>query len=197
MTSQRERPDSDADQFDPLVVGQALKAARNAKGLSMGDLARRSGVSQPFISQLERGLFSPSLSTLYRMAAVLDLPPSALLASGPNGEIKLVRAGHGARLVMSDEPHSPSARMLSRSGETGIEAFEYEIDADAEMTEWFAHSGEEFMFVVTGALTVEVDPDPPVTLRKGDSLHFDAESKHRWIAHGKRSAKIVLIVARS
>jgi transcriptional regulator with XRE-family HTH domain len=197
MAPKRETTAGDTDQFDPAAVGKALKTARKDAGMSMDDLAKRSGVSQPFISQLERGLFSPSLSTLYRIAAVLDLHPSALLPSGPNGETKLVRAGHGARLAMSDEPHSPSARMLSRPGHTNLEAFEYEIDSAAELTEWFEHSGEEFLLVLSGALTIEVEPDAPITLRRGDSLHFDAKARHRWIAARHKPARIVLVVART
>jgi transcriptional regulator with XRE-family HTH domain len=191
------RPPISDEQFDPAAVGTALRAARKAASLSMDELARRAGVSQPFISQLERGLFSPSLSTLYRIAAVLDVPPSALLPSGARHETMVLRAGHGARIAMSDDPHSPSARMLSRPGPGPLEVFEYEVQAGVGVTEWFEHSGEEFLLVMSGSITIEVEPDPPATLRRGDSMHFDAKSRHRWLAAGRNNARILLVVART
>lgn len=190
------RQGSDADAFDPVMVGVRIRDARVAAGLSMGNLARQSGVSQPFISQLERGQFSPSLSTLYRVAAVLDVPPSALLPDGNGGGRKVARAGRGARLPMSEEPHSPVARMLSQASSDVLEAFEYDIEPSPEPTDWFAHSGEELIYVLSGVLALELEGQEPVVLRRGDSIHFEATAPHRWVVAGKRSAKIVLVVAR-
>jgi transcriptional regulator with XRE-family HTH domain len=190
------RRTSDVDAFDPVMVGGLIRDARVAAGLSMGNLARQSGVSQPFISQLERGQFSPSLATLYRVAAVLDVSPSALLPDGNADGRKVARAGRGARLAMSDDRHSPVARMLSQGSSDVLEAFEYDIEPAPEPTDWFAHSGEELIYVLSGVLALEVEGQEAITLRRGDSIHFDATAPHRWIVTGRRSARIVLVVAR-
>lgn len=186
----------EAEAFDPVAVGASIKAARQAAGLSMGALARQSGVSQPFISQLERGQFSPSLATLYRVAAVLDVPPSALLPEANGGGGKVARSGRGARLAMSDDGHPATARLLSRGGSSLLEAFEYEVAPGREPTAWFEHSGEEMIYVLAGVLVLELAEQEPVTLRRSDSIHFDARVPHRWVVPGRRPARIVLVVAR-
>ncbi|GAA3069299.1 hypothetical protein GCM10020254_11320 [Streptomyces goshikiensis] len=56
-----------------------IRAWRKRRGISMASLAAGSGLSQPFLSQLERGLATPSLSSIYRIAEALDVTPGTFL----------------------------------------------------------------------------------------------------------------------
>src|SRR5256885_4395108 len=78
--------------LDPAVVGARVKALREASSLSLRDLAQRSGVSAPMLSQVERGETSPTLTVATRIAAGLDLRLSQLL------RLDRDRPAHGARL---------------------------------------------------------------------------------------------------
>lgn len=69
MNTVLQNPDAAADVS--AAVGQAIRRAREAAGLSMRALARSSEMSQPFLSQVEKGVTSPSLSSLYRLAHAL------------------------------------------------------------------------------------------------------------------------------
>jgi transcriptional regulator with XRE-family HTH domain len=62
-----------------LRVAELFRAERARKGISMRRLAQKSGLSQPTISYIERGLRIPSLDTAYRIAAALDLNLSSLI----------------------------------------------------------------------------------------------------------------------
>src|SRR3954451_13628913 len=78
---------------DPRAVGARVKALREAEGLSLRDLAERSGVSAPMLSQVERGETSPTLTVAARIASGLQLRLSPLLRLDEQGAVTVVRAG--------------------------------------------------------------------------------------------------------
>src|SRR5687768_16003255 len=75
------------------IVGSRVRALREAAHLSLRDLADRSGVSAPMLSQVERGETSPTLQVASRIAAGLDLRLSQLLRLDEDGAVSIVRAG--------------------------------------------------------------------------------------------------------
>ena len=81
----------------PAVIGARVKALREAEGLSLRDLAERSGVSAPMLSQVERGETSPTLTVAARIAAGLELRLSQLLRLDEQGAVTVVRAGERRR----------------------------------------------------------------------------------------------------
>src|SRR5437763_11129453 len=77
------------------ALGPRVRALREAMDLSLRDLAARSGVSAPMLSQVERGETSPTLVVAARIAAGLDLSLSQLLRLDEGGQLTIVRAGTG------------------------------------------------------------------------------------------------------
>src|SRR5438552_10974096 len=107
--------------LDPAVVGARVKALREASSLSLRDLAQRSGVSAPMLSQVERGETSPTLQVAGRIAAGLDLRLSQLLRLDEDGAVSIVRRGerrkgpgggrgHGGHLYEILTPPLPGQR---------------------------------------------------------------------------------------
>src|SRR5437016_11353147 len=93
--------------------GRRVRALREARGLSLRDLADRSGVSAPMLSQVERGETSPTLTVATRIAAGLELRLSQLLRLDEDGAVTVVRArerrkggarGHGYELLTPPLP---------------------------------------------------------------------------------------------
>ena len=118
------------------MIGERVKALREASGLSLRDLAERSGVSAPMLSQVERGETSPSITVAARIAAGLELTLSQLLRLDEGGTVTIVRArqrrrGGSARrrsqLRGADRaPAGPAGRALAphargRRGATGAQ----------------------------------------------------------------------------
>src|SRR5271170_7761583 len=85
------------DPLDPAVIGVRVRALRESMGLSLRDLALRSGVSAPMLSQVERGETSPTLAVAARIAAGLDLRLSQLLRLDEESTVTVVRAGQRRR----------------------------------------------------------------------------------------------------
>lgn len=75
-----------------MQIGQRLRTLREAKGLSQGDVERRSGLLRSYISRVEGGYTAPSLATLEKFARALEVEPYQLLYDGPDGHPALAPA---------------------------------------------------------------------------------------------------------
>src|SRR5919109_3762442 len=94
MASATEQTNSNGTAVTSEVgVGARVKSLREAMDLSLRDLAERSGVSAPMLSQVERGDTSPTLAVAERIAAGLELRLSQLLRLDEAGAVTIVRAG--------------------------------------------------------------------------------------------------------
>jgi len=83
----------DSHLTSPVVLGARVRSLREAMNLSLRELAERSGVSAPMLSQVERGETSPTLHTAHRIAHGLELRLSQLLRLDEEGAVSIVRAG--------------------------------------------------------------------------------------------------------
>src|SRR6476646_2151893 len=118
---------------DPAIVGSRVKALRESSEMSLRDLAARSGVSAPMLSQVERGETSPTLTVAARIAAGLELRLSQLLRLDEGGSVTVIRArerqrggsrrrGHSFEVLTSAQPGQRaelSRHTLAPGGATG------------------------------------------------------------------------------
>lgn len=157
-------------------VGARLREARRRKGLSLNEAATRSGITKGFLSQVERDLTSPSVGTLLKVCATLDVAVGELFSAeqGP-----LVRAAERAPVRFGGE--GVHEFQLTPAGERRILVLQSEIaPGGGSGDEAYALDTEaEFLHVLDGLLEVEVG-DTHYRLATGDSLTFDAASAHRW-----------------
>ncbi|MFF5703511.1 helix-turn-helix domain-containing protein [Streptomyces sp. NPDC012794] len=158
-------------------------------------LAARSGLSQPFLSQLERGLATPSLSSIYRIAEALDVAPGTCLRPpgrpGPVGhesDPQVIRVSEGAGQV---------AQVLIPGGRsTLMEAYEHHFEPGQGERGWFEHRGEDFLYVLEGEVVLEVRGEEPLLLKAGQSAHHQGGLPHRCVlAGGGAAARTLLVVA--
>jgi XRE family transcriptional regulator, regulator of sulfur utilization len=181
---------------DNGAVGSRVRALRDAMGLSLRDLAERSGVSAPMLSQVERGETSPTLSVAGRIAAGLDLTLSQLLRLDEDRHVVVVRAGEGRSRERSGHrleeltPPLPGQRadvsrhVLEPGAGTGG-------PADPPMHE---PGARETAVVLAGAPTLVIDGED-LGLAAGDAVTFDADLPHHFENRGERPAEFLAVVA--
>jgi XRE family transcriptional regulator, regulator of sulfur utilization len=171
------------DPLDPVVLGARVKALREASALSLRDLATRSGVSAPMLSQVERGETSPTLTVAARIAAGLELRLSQLLRLDEDGAVTIVRAaqrqrggnarrGHRFEVLTASQPGQRaelSRHTLAPAGVTGT-------PDDPPMHE---PGSRETALVEQGALVLVCDGQR-YELRSGDCVTFDADLPHHF-----------------
>jgi XRE family transcriptional regulator, regulator of sulfur utilization len=150
------------------LMGITLKKIRKEQKLTLKDLAQQTGVSISFLSQVERGKSSVTLESLKKIADALGVNPSIFFAEDHGQEALDIRQESFFYRDLSngvkDASFSPIMVTLNPGENEG---------------EPFSHSGHEFLFVLEGVLTVEVDGQC-IELREQESILFDAKQVHYW-----------------
>jgi len=179
------------------ALGPRVRALREAMGLSLRDLAERSGVSAPMLSQVERGETSPTLQVAERIAAGLELRLSQLLRLDEGGSVSVVRAGD------------------RRAGPRGARGHRYEIltpplpgqraEVSRHVLEPGASTGgagdppmhepgsRETAIVERGRVVLHCDGDEH-PLAAGDAVTFDADLPHRFENRGAEPATLIAVL---
>jgi transcriptional regulator with XRE-family HTH domain len=188
-----------AEQLDAQTqIGPRVRALREAMALSLRDLAERSGVSAPMLSQVERGETSPTLSVASRIAAGLELRLSQLLRLDESGTVTIVRAaerrrggapdrGHAIEVLTSPLPGQRaelSRHSLAPGSRTGG-------PGDPPMHE---PGSREIALVEHGDVVLEIDGDRHV-LAAGDCVTFDADLPHHFENPGPGDAALLAVVS--
>ena len=191
-----DRPPEASAAVDPGAVGERIKALREGMGLSLRDLAGRSGVGATTLSQVERGESSPTLSVASRIAEGLELSLSQLLRLDETRHAVVVRRGEGRR---------------SRSGGHAIEELTPPLPgqrADVSLHTLAAGTAtggagdppihepgsRETVVVLTGSVELVVD-GVPHRLAEGDSATFDADLPHHLHNPEDAEARLLAVIA--
>jgi XRE family transcriptional regulator, regulator of sulfur utilization len=179
-----------------LAVGPRVRALREAEGLSLRDLAERSGVSAPMLSQVERGETSPTLQVAARIAAGLRLRLSQLLRLDEQDSVSIVRpherraggaGGHRYEILTPPLPGQRaevSRHVLAPGAATGG-------PGDPPMHE---PGARETAVVEHGALRLLID-GAEHALAAGDCVTFDADLPHHFENDGEEEAVLLAIVS--
>src|SRR5258708_3398634 len=134
-------------------LGQALRAARKARRMTLTQVAQAAQLSQPFLSQLELGRARPSMRSLHRIALALGTTQQALLAAAAPPEVATAPVrGAGADLV---DVRDGGARLLLHDP-TGVDVTEFVGLPQEFDEEYFVHERTELLYLARGAVEVEI-----------------------------------------
>jgi DNA-binding transcriptional MerR regulator/quercetin dioxygenase-like cupin family protein len=172
------------------TIGRRLRDLRIRKGLSLRELAARTGLSSSYISSIERSLSSPSVASMSKIAAELDTNVPALL--GDSGRIPVnspvVRAN--ARRVMTAE----GVQIEDLSTPAGnLEPLLMTVRYGAGSEGSYCHEGEEFLYMMSGSLEITLGGTEHHVLHAGDSMTFDSMRPHQWHNPDREDAVILWI----
>ncbi|EDY52302.1 regulatory protein [Streptomyces clavuligerus] len=174
-------------------MGAAVRRRRRALDLTLAAVSERSGLSVPFLSQVENERARPSMRSLERVADALETTAAKLIeASDAARTVAVVRAEPRADGLLGEEQDPlPRTRRLVR-GRHQLEALEFtgEHDTDGE----FQHRNDEVMYVADGAVEVEAE-GRAYRLGPGDTLFLSGGVLHRWRATVPETRVVVVTVA--
>jgi transcriptional regulator with XRE-family HTH domain len=180
------------------VLGARVRALREAMDLSLRDLAERSGVSAPMLSQVERGETSPTLQVAAKIAAGLELRLSQLLRLDESGSVSVVRCterrkgpamvdGHTYEILSPPLPGQRaelSRHTLAPGAVTGAAG-------DPPVHE---PGSRETALVEAGSVVLACDGQL-FELGAGDCVTFDADLPHHFENPGKQDAVVLAVVS--
>lgn len=178
-----------------VAVGKRVRDLRRARAMSLEAVAARTDLSIGFLSQIERGLSSPSLRVLATLADVLGVGIAGLFGAketaGAKPDVVVTRERQRAKLNLWRT--GISKQLLSPAGSEGrLNLFLVHMEPGASTgDELYTHDGEEAGLVVSGKMKLTVDAET-WTLKQGDSFRFASRRPHRF-SNPSGDAKAVVL----
>ncbi|MGY1813328.1 cupin domain-containing protein [Blastococcus sp. SYSU D00820] len=174
-------------------IGRRLAELRRGKRLSLRTVAESAGVSESFLSQVERGVANPSIASLHRIAAALGEPMAALF-SGEALPPRLVRVENRQRMA---QPFLAEEDLLltprdARRVQMMLSTIAAGQDSGAEL---YTHGGEEeCVMVLEGELEIRLKDDT-FHLGTGDVLLLNPQEPHGFRNPGGEQARVLWVTA--
>ncbi|NRB16280.1 MAG: helix-turn-helix transcriptional regulator [Rhodobacteraceae bacterium] len=184
------------DAPDGQVLGQMIRLARKEKGLTLEDVAKAAAIGRSTLSKIENNLTKPSFDIIRRLMQTLDLKtPQLFLQSGKSdisGRRDYTLTGKGEHQETATYDHEllctelTSKRMLPYiSTIKARDVSEYE--------NWVRHRGEEFMYVISGSLTLYTEHYRPLMMVAGDSVYYDSSMGHGCVSTSDEDARVLWV----
>jgi DNA-binding transcriptional MerR regulator/mannose-6-phosphate isomerase-like protein (cupin superfamily) len=180
----RARPAGDGN---ASAIGSHLRQLRAKRRLSLAQVARTVGISVGFLSALERSQMSGSVGTLRKLARfyktnILDFFDATGASSRQvqPAQRKVLEAGPGVRME------------LLAWGNTVMEPHLFRVAPEAGSGDSYTHEGEEFLYVLRGALTITLE-NQEYRLKPGDSFYFESATPHHWKNPGRAETWVLWV----
>jgi transcriptional regulator with XRE-family HTH domain len=177
-----------------LAVGENLRQLRRKHGLSLEQLAHKSGVSRAMLGQIETGKSAPTINLLGRIADALKVSVPSLISNPGTGGTVIVPRDRET-IVASSDGGFTSRALFPWGGAQSIEMYEVTI-APHHREDIAAHEPgtKKAILVVAGNVEVNLADEPPANLSDGDAILFNADAAHQLHNLGDREAKLFLVV---
>lgn len=179
--------------MDAINVGKNIKSMRKKKGLTLQELAEKSGVSATAISAIERNVSSPTVNTLSAIGQALGESLSTLLGES---EITYILTRSNERVRLASEIKNVDFLSLA-SGIPG-QRFQPMLttlkSGSNSGDDYITQRGEGFFHVFKGSLIVELNGET-VRLEEGDSIYFRGNTPYRWQNAGDRETQLLIVSA--
>lgn len=189
------QPKGHDDAHDADAIGSRIRKTRRGKGLTLSQLAEQTGLSIGSISQVERGLVSPTIRTVYAIANALGVAPAAII--DPAGvEDSASESPYVARRARQPQVLDANGvlKILASPPEQGrYRAYRVRIEPGGSSGEdGYAHKGDEIGYVIRGNFSLQVNGRTFV-LAEGDCFAFPSSLKHRFFNDGETLVEIIWI----
>jgi len=173
-----------------MDIGEKVKTLRLARRITLNKLSEKSGVSKSLLSQIERSMSVPTVTTLQKISNAFSLPISEMFSEKDAGDrsvssdkgdtnaggITVVRKGRRKKLIM---PWGAWQEMLCPDLRHRIEFIYLHYPVGTRVEGFYTHEGEECGVVLHGRFKGIIG-DEEVILEAGDSIYFDSSIPHRW-----------------
>jgi quercetin dioxygenase-like cupin family protein/DNA-binding XRE family transcriptional regulator len=202
------RPPAEIPNAPPngALIGAKLRTERERQGITVREMARRAAVSPSLVSQIERGLVTPSVGTLWSMTTELGLAIDELFRGSERGLAvpSLVAPGRPTHDHVQRGHNRQHIRLaggvewqrLTAQPDDQVEFVHVRYEAGAEScpeNSFFRHGGKEYAYLLEGRLGLQIGFDR-YELSPGDSVSFDSHNPHRLWAIGSEPAVAIWVI---
>ena len=182
----------------PLDLGERVRALRKSRGWTLEQAARQAGLARSTLSKIENGQMSPTFDALKKLAVGLEISVPQLFTPPADprvsGRLAVTRSGEGRAHPTATYEHELLAGGLTKKAmlpyRARVRARRFE-----EFDGWVRHDGEEFLYVLTGAIRLITEFYEPIEMRRGDSAYYDASMGHNVISVSEDDATILWVTS--
>jgi transcriptional regulator with XRE-family HTH domain len=180
-------------EFDVTRVGERLRTYRLRRRATLKQVATRAGVSESFLSQVERGRVGASIGTLHRVASALEVSVSDLFEAGGADRSRVLRRAERPVLAF---PEGLTKYLLTPRPLEHLEVIFGEIEVGGSTgDEAYSHGdSEELFLVIAGVVRAQVGPDIHL-LFEGDSIDFRSSCLHLFENAGQETAQVLWVIS--
>ena len=179
-------------------VGERVKKVREGRNLSLQDISQRTGLDVSLLEQIESGSLAPPLGIVIKLAKALNLKMGYFISGEEDRAYTIVRKSDRKVVSRYDSkkgeyygygyeslaPHKKNRHM---------EPFLVSLDPAETEEERSTHDGQEFIYVLDGAMEVRLDEEVHI-LRPGDAIYYDSTVPHLVKCHGDKRTKILAVL---
>jgi len=190
--------DQEVEKIEPIKLGKRLKEIRKSLGLTLEECSQKTGLARSTLSKIENEQISPTFQVMQKLTTGLQIdlpqlfaPPKQVTATGRR-DITLKEQGKAH--PTSTYEHELLATQLTNKKMMPFKSLVRARDF-SEFSEWVRHDGEEFLLVLSGAITFFSEFYEPVKLNEGDSVYYDANMGHMLTSVSEEDALILWITA--
>ncbi len=182
--------------FQPLKLGEKVREIRLRHQWTLDEVGRRTGLAKSTLSKIENEQVSPSFDVVQKLAAGLDIDVPQLFVSSTtepvSGRRAVTLASQGKPHPTRTYDHELLATELSQKKMIPFKSIVHARRFE-DFDDWVRHSGEEFLLVLSGAITFYSEFYEPVELQQGDSIYYDAAMGHVCVSHSEQDAQILWV----
>ena len=177
----------EAEMYD---IGSRIKALRTKNGLTLEELGSRTELTKGFLSQLERNLTSPSLTTLEDIVEALGVSMSKFFADDDEEQIVFTKDD-----IFVDEQEERTINWIVPSAQKNkMEPLILELEPGCSSKEIEPHDGEEFGYVLQGRIQIRRESDSrKLIVKKGETFYIKGNESHCLVNTGQAAAKVLWI----
>ena len=182
-----------------LRVGEKIRELREKKGLSLQDMANRTGYSSALLSQVENHFISPPLGGLIKIAKALEIKVGTFFGDEPRESYAIVRRDERKHISRFASKEGVSYGYSYESlgfdkKDRQMEPFLVSLEpATVKSEKLSSHDGEEFIFILEGEMEAILGDHKDV-LYPGDCIYYDSNIPHKVQCHREIPTKILAVL---
>ncbi|OIQ45031.1 MAG: transcriptional regulator [Roseobacter sp. MedPE-SW] len=194
------RASGEEREAEPLDLGARVRELRKARDWTLEHAANQAGLARSTLSKIENGQMSPTYEALKKLAVGLQISVPQLFTPPQrdqvNGRMTVTKLNEGSAQATATYEHELLAEGLRRKQMLPYRA-RVRARSMEEFDGWVRHDGEEFLYVLTGVVTLFTEFYEPVEMRRGDSAYYDAAMGHNVISNSQEDATILWVTSLS
>ncbi len=188
----RKRTTSAGAGSKPVTLAEGLRSARLARSLSLAEVAAATNISTSFLSLVEKGKSDITIGRLVRLVEFYGISIVDLIPAAGNNDPEVVRTDD--RRLLHSPAEGIDVFLLGPDTQRTMMPMLVEFEPGAHLAEYGRHQGEEWVYVLEGRLSLELEGAEPKHLEPGDGAYYVADRPHLFRnADAERRLRVICV----